>query len=181
MTQIQGRLAFALMVLVFRVRDSIWPPENTLRRIGVSPRHTFLDFGCGPGSFSMAAARLVGPAGKVYALDVNPLTVRRVQKNAEKESLKNITAISADNPSGLPSHSVDVAFLHDVLHLLADTPSVIAGLHRALKREGWLWVGDHHMKEAAIVSAVTAGEFFRPARSSPRCQRMYDFEPTNRE
>lgn len=181
MTQIQGRLAFALMVLVFRVRDSIWPPENTLRRIGVSPGHTFLDFGCGPGSFSMAAARLVGPAGKVYALDVNPLTVRRVQKNAEKESLKNITAISADNPSGLPSHSVDVAFLHDVLHLLADTPSVIAGLHRALKREGWLWVGDHHMKEAAIVSAVTAGEFFRPARSSPRCQRMYDFEPTNRE
>ena len=181
MTKPQGRLALALMVLAFRVRDGIWPPENTLRRIGVSPGHTFLDFGCGPGSFSMAAARLVGPDGKVYALDVNPLTVRRVQKDADKEGLKNITAIFADNPSGLPSHGVDVAFLHDVLHLLADPPDVIAGLHRALKREGRLWVGDHHMKEAAIVSAVTAGEFFRPARTSPRCQRMYGFEPTNRD
>jgi len=181
MTRPQGRLAFALMVLVFRVRDGLWPPENTLRRIGVAPGHTFLDFGCGPGSFSMAAARLVGQAGKVYALDISPLAVRRVQEAAEKERLQNITTVLADSAADLPNGSVDVVVLHDVLHLLADPAGVIAGLHRVLKREGRLWVGDHHMKESAIVSVITAGGFFRPSLGIQRHQRMYGFEPTSRE
>lgn len=181
MTKPQGRMAFAFMVLVFRIRDRLWPPAEVLRQAGVLPGHTVLDFGCGPGGYSLAAARLVGPAGKVYALDVNPLAVRAVQKAAGKERLGNITAVLGDSAADVPNGSVDVAVLHDVLHLLAEPAKVIGSLHRALKREGRLWVGDHHMKGAAIVSAVTAGGFFRPSRDGRRCQRMYGFEPTNRE
>jgi len=42
-------------------------------------------------------------------------------------------------------------------------------------------VGDHHMKESAIVSVITAGGFFRPSLGIQRHQRMYGFEPTSRE
>ena len=181
MTKPQGRMAFAFMVLVFRVRDLLWPPAEALRQVGILPGHTVLDFGCGPGGYSLAAARLVGPTGKVYALDSNPLAVRAVQRAAGKERLGNITAALADSAADLPNRSVDVAVLHDVLHLLADPAGVIAGLHRVLKREGRLWVGDHHMKESAIVSAMTGGGFFRLSPGIQRCQRMYGFEPTNRE
>jgi ubiquinone/menaquinone biosynthesis C-methylase UbiE len=153
------------MVLVFRVRDRVWPPAEALRQAGVLPGHTALDFGCGPGGYSLAAARLVGPAGKVYALDFNPLAVRAVQKAAGKERLGNITAVLADSAADVPNGSVDVAVMHDVLHLLAEPAKVIASLHRALKREGLLCVDDHHMKEAAIISAISSGGLFEVSRS----------------
>jgi ubiquinone/menaquinone biosynthesis C-methylase UbiE len=181
MIDLRGQLAFALMVGLFRIRDLIWPPDRTLRKLGVLPGHTVLDFGCGPGGYSLAAARLVGPTGKVHALDSNPLAVRAVQRAAGKERLGNITAVLADSAADVPNGSVDVAVLHDVLHLLADPAGVIAGLHRVLKQEGRLWVGDHHMKESAIVSAMTAGGFFRPSPGIQRHQRMYGFEPVERE
>ena len=177
MTKPQGRLAFALMVLVFRVRDAIWPPEAMLRRIGVAAGHTFLDFGSGPGGYSLAAARLVGPAGKVYALDFNPIAVSAVERAAEKERLANITTVLADSAADVPNGSVDVAILHDVLHLLADPAKVIASLYRALKREGLLWVDDHHMKEAAIIPAISSGALFEVSRSF---KGTYCFKPVER-
>jgi len=165
MTDLRGRLAFALMVGLFRIRDLFWPPDRTLLKLGVLPGHTVLDFGCGPGGYSLAAARLVGPAGKVYALDVNPLAVRAVQRAAGKERLGNITTVLADSAADLPGGSVDVAILHDVLHLLAEPAKVIASLHRTIKREGLLCVDDHHMKEAAIISVISSGGLFEVSRS----------------
>jgi len=165
MINLREQLAFALMVGLFRIRDLIWPPARTLLKLGVLPGHTVLDFGCGPGGYSIAAARLVGPTGKVFALDVNPLAVRAVQRAAEKERLGNITTVLADSAADVPNGSVDVAILHDVLHLLADPAKAIAGLHGALKREGMLSVSDHHMKGAAIVSAISLGKLFEVSRS----------------
>jgi len=177
MVNLREQLAFALMVGLFRIRDLIWPPAKTLLKLGVLPGHTVLDFGCGPGGYSIAAARLVGPTGKVYALDINPLAVRAVQRATEKERLGNITTVLADSAADLPNGSVDVAILHDVLHLLADPVKVIAGLHGALKREGMLSVSDHHMKGAAIVSAVSSGGLFEVSRSF---RGMYCFKPAER-
>jgi len=177
MTKPQGRMAFAFMVLVFRVRDRLWPPAEVLRQVGVLPGHTVLDFGCGPGGYSLAAARLVGPAGKVYALDFNPIAVRAVQRVAEKERLGNVTAVLADSAADVPKGSVDVAMLHDVLHLLADPAKVIASLHGALKREGLLCVDDHHMKEAAIISAISSGGLFEVSR---RFKGTHCFKPLER-
>lgn len=177
MTKPQGRMAFAFMVLVFRVRDRLWPPAEVLRQVGVLPGHTVLDFGCGPGGYCLAAARLVGPTGKVYALDFNPLAVRAVQRAAEKERLGNITTVLADSAADVPKGSADVAILHDVLHLLAEPAKVIVSLHGALKREGLLCVDDHHMKEAAIISAISSGGLFEVSR---RFKGTYCFKPLER-
>jgi ubiquinone/menaquinone biosynthesis C-methylase UbiE len=153
------------MSLVFRVRDFVRPPAETIRRIGILSGHTVLDFGCGPGGYSLAAARRAGPTGEVYALDINPLAVRAVQRAAEKERLGNITTVLADSAAAVPNGSVDVVLLHDVLHLLDDPAKVIASLRRALKREGLLCVDDHHMKEDAIISVISSGGLFEISRS----------------
>jgi ubiquinone/menaquinone biosynthesis C-methylase UbiE len=72
---------------------------------------------------------------------------------------------------------VDVAILHDVLHLLADPVKAVASLHRALKREGLLWVDDHHMKETAILSAISSGGLFEASRG---LKGTYGFKPAKR-
>ena len=177
MINLREQLAFALMVGLFRIRDLLWPPARTLLKLGVLPGHTVLDFGCGPGGYSLAAARLVGPTGKVYALDINPLAVRAVQKAAGKERLGNITTVLGESAADVPNGSVNVAILHDVLHLLADPVKVIASLHRALHREGLLCVSDHHMREGAILSVFSSGGLFEVSRSY---QGTYCFKPVER-
>lgn len=64
---------FALMSLMFRVRDLIRPPVVALKEAGVGPGMRVLDYGCGPGSFYLAAALIVGDRGMVYALDELPV------------------------------------------------------------------------------------------------------------
>jgi precorrin-6B methylase 2 len=165
MIRSSGPLAYALMRVLFRVRDLIWPPAKALKRIGLATGQTFLDYGSGPGSYALAAARIVGPAGKVYAVDSNPQAVEHLRQAAGRANLSNVTPILADSPAVLPAGSADLALLHDVLHELSDPPGVLAGLAGALKADGLLVVSDHHMNESAIVSAVTAAAPFERAAS----------------
>ncbi len=46
----------------------------------VQEGQTFLDYGCGTGSFSIPAARMVGTRGKVYALDCFPHQLEILEK-----------------------------------------------------------------------------------------------------
>jgi SAM-dependent methyltransferase len=53
--------------------------ENVVRRGDLKPGQRVLDLGTGTGAVAVAAARLVGPAGKVTAVDISPdmLTLAR--------------------------------------------------------------------------------------------------------
>jgi cobalt-precorrin-6B (C15)-methyltransferase len=54
-----------------------------------------LDFGCGSGTYTIPAAKAVGATGRVYALDINPRALDRVERKAERAGLRNIVRIDA--------------------------------------------------------------------------------------
>jgi len=91
--RLQSITGFCLMSLVFRLRDMVRPPAKILAEAKLQPGMTVLDFGCGPGGFSLAAARSVGPEGRVYAVDIHPLAVRSVQRAAARQGLDNVRTI----------------------------------------------------------------------------------------
>jgi ubiquinone/menaquinone biosynthesis C-methylase UbiE len=174
----QSNLAFHLMSLKFRLRDWLCPPIRILREAGVCPGMTILDFGCGPGGFSLAAARLVGEKGMVYAVDIHPLAVKSVQKSAKEQRLKNIKTILQDGTVCLENfdrESIDMILLYDVLHGLSQPDAVLAGLHQVLRPEGILSVSDHHVKEVSLLSLITRNGFYRfteRSRKSMQFQKM---------
>ncbi len=51
---------FRLMAFGFKFRDLVNPPENIFKEVDIKPGDRVKDFGCGPGSCSLATARLVG-------------------------------------------------------------------------------------------------------------------------
>ena len=155
-----SNLGFWFMVVVFWFRDMVRPPQLVLAEIDIQPGSHVLDYGCGTGVFSFAAARIVGAGGKVWAVDVQPAAVRRVERIASKKGLSNVEAIRTDCGTALPDESIDVVLLYDVLHDLRDPEAVLAELHRLLKPGSSLSVSDHHMKEADILAGVTAGGGF---------------------
>lgn len=157
----QSDLNFNLMSIEFRLRDWLRPPAKILQEAGVQPGMTVLDFGCGPGGFSLAAARLVGPEGLVYAVDIHPLAIESVRKAADKEGFTNTRTVFGDNMADIPAGQVDIALLYDVLHDLTEPSLTLSDLHRTLKPNGVLSVSDHHLKEAPLLSMITGGGFFR--------------------
>ena len=164
----QSNLGFRLMALEFKLRDWLKPPLRILKDAGVKPGMSVLDFGCGPGGFSLAAGRRVGPEGRVYAVDINPLARNSVRQAAEKHGLKNIQTILGDKLGEVPEASVDIALLYDVLHGLPEPRPVLVQLHRVLKPAGAISVSDHHLQDSELQALVSEGGFFQPAGRSRR-------------
>jgi ubiquinone/menaquinone biosynthesis C-methylase UbiE len=154
-------LWFRLVALEFRIRDYRSPRAKILNEVGIKKGFLVLDFGCGPGGYVLAASKLVGEKGKVYALDIIPLAIKMVKNIVEKNYLKNVETILSDCATGLPNESLDVVLLYDVFHDLENQKAVLKELHRVLKQDGILSFSDHHLEEPDILSMVTNGKLFR--------------------
>ena len=152
----------------FKFRDLLQPPKNKLNEVGIKTGFHILDYGCGPGSYSIAAAQLVGNSGKVYALDIHPLGIERVQDIASKKGIRNIETICSDCATGLEDGSIDVALLYDTFHNLTDPDEVLKELYRILKPNSILFFSDHHMKEDEILSEITKKALFKLSRKEKR-------------
>ena len=90
MAKQMSNLMFYGMCFVFMLRDIISPRETILMETGIKPGDYVLDYGCGPGGYVASASKLLGEAGRFYALDINPLAVKKVQRTALKKQLANV-------------------------------------------------------------------------------------------
>jgi len=127
---------------------------------------TVLDFGCGPGSFTLSAARRVGSGGLVYAADVHPLAAVSVRKAADKEGLSWIRIVPDGDLTAVADASVDVVLAYEVLHDLTDRNGAVAEFARVLKAGGTLSVRDHRLKMSVLQSLLCGkGWFFYIGRS----------------
>jgi len=163
---------FQFMSCGYKFRDFFLPRKNILKEVGIKPGFHVLDYGCGPGSCIPSLAELVGESGKVYALDIHPLAIRKVQDIASKKQLTNVETILSDCQTGLSDNTLDTVLLYAAFHHLSDPDVVLKELHRVLKPNGILSFSDRHMKENEIVSGVTNNQLFRLARKG---QRAYTF------
>jgi ubiquinone/menaquinone biosynthesis C-methylase UbiE len=89
-----------------------------LRQLGIRPKQTVLDFGCGSGTYTITAARIVGAQGMVYALDKDGEALDELMQKATSVGLKNIERMetSGEVDIELKDESVDAVFLFDVFH-----------------------------------------------------------------
>ena len=163
---------FKFMSVGYIFRDFFRPRLNILKEVGIKAGFHVLDYGCGPGGYIIPLAELVGKSGKVYALDIHQLAIRKVQDIASKKRLANVETILSDCKTGLPDNTLDAILLYDAFHHLSYPDVVIRELHRVLKPDGILSFSDHHMRENEIVSQVTNSGLFRLSRKG---QRTYTF------
>lgn len=152
---------FRIMTAGLAIRDFFDHREEILEEAGIMQGFQVLEYGCGTGSYTIPAAGMVGESGRVYALDIHPLSIRTVEKKAAKEGIDNIETILSDCDTGLPDGSIDVALCYDTFHMLSAPDEVLKEIHRVLKPNGLLSFSDHHLKEAEIVSRIEEKGLFR--------------------
>jgi ubiquinone/menaquinone biosynthesis C-methylase UbiE len=117
--------------------NKFFDPDKVLHRLGLNHRVIDVaDFGCGYGTFTIPAAKII--SGKIYAFDIEPEMIEVVKRKAKKLNLGNVKAIIRDflsEGSGLGDGSVDYVFLFNILHL--EKPEMLLHeAYRILKRDG---------------------------------------------
>ena len=161
MTQNVSNFQYRLMADVgMPVRNIFLNPKKMLAEVTVLPGEKVLDYGCGPGNFTFLLADRVGKDGIVYALDVHPLALQRVEQGKRAGGQYNVRTILSDCATYLPDGELDRVLCFDVFHLLQDPQGVLRELHRSLKPDGVLYVNDHHMKDEDILAGVAAPGLF---------------------
>jgi len=165
-------LGFKFMRLMFKVRDFFRPRLDLLKEAGIESGLCILDYGCGPGSYIVPLAELVGPSGKIYALDIHPLAIKEVKKIAARKGIENIETIESDCNTGLSDNTVNAVLLYDTFHGLSQPDDVMRELHRVLKPGGTLSFSDHHMKEQDIILKVTKTGMFKLSKKG---KKTYSF------
>ena len=115
-------------------------PGPMLGALGVTAGCTVVDYGCGPGLFALAAARLVGPSGTVYAVDLEPRMVELARTRAAEAGLANLRAVPSDGVrAALPDGVADFILCVQIMHYHAkrqDRVAVARDLRRLLRAEG---------------------------------------------
>jgi ubiquinone/menaquinone biosynthesis C-methylase UbiE len=95
---------------------------------------TLLDVGCGPGYATFGLANLVGPDGRVIAVDMSQRFIAHVRREAECRGIAHVHAEAQDLAElDLPDESLDGAFARWVMCFLPDPATVIARVARALR------------------------------------------------
>ena len=114
-------------------------PIKILALAGFQKGQTIADFGSGNGFYPVAAAKLVGDQGTVYAVDVKPESLEATTSAAKHENLKNIYTLHHDlEQPGVPieENSCDSVILAGIMHLSKVQKNVLRETYRILKSGG---------------------------------------------
>jgi ubiquinone/menaquinone biosynthesis C-methylase UbiE len=156
-------------------RDKRLQIDRVMDILGITPGKTVADIGAGSGWFTVRAARRVGDAGVVYAVDINPESVRYVEDRAQKEKLHNVKTIlgKPDDPL-LPPDAVDTVLLLKTYHEVAEPVELLRKLRGALRSGARVGIIDRNGngEDHGVGRDVVLRE---AAQAGYRLLKQYDF------
>ncbi|MCB1036811.1 MAG: methyltransferase domain-containing protein, partial [Acidobacteria bacterium] len=136
---------------------------KVLKALGLKPGQRVADVGAGTGLYTRLLAKAVGPAGKVYAVDISQPFLDLIAADAAAAGLANVTTVlGEDHSARLPDASVDVVFHCDTYHHFEYPRSMTRDLARALRPGGEMFVLDFEripgISSAFILNHVRASK-----------------------
>ena len=117
--------------------------QNPLKILGPYAREgmTVLDFGCGPGFFSLAMARLVGASGRVISVDLQEGMLDKLRNKIRGTDWEGRIKLHRCKQHGLGlSVKVDFALAFYVVHEVPDPGRLFAELAGLIKPGGGLLI-----------------------------------------
>jgi len=155
------------------VRESRQREEDCrmmLDALGVEAGQTVCDMGAGNGFYTLELARMVGPEGLVYAVDIQPEMLRMLSWRAAQEGLTNIRLIlgSPIDPR-LPAGEIDLVLCVDVYHEFSHPEAMLARIGESLSPEGKLALVEFRGEDPAVP--------IKPLHKMTKAQVRAELEP----
>lgn len=121
------------------VQHRVWRARtlDVWRRAGITDGSTVIDAGAGPGHATLDLAEIVGPRGRIDALDRSDNFRSAIEAGARARGLANVTLHNIDLMlDEIPVSGVDAVFIRWVFIFIPDPVFVLKKLARALKPGG---------------------------------------------
>lgn len=150
-------------------------PHSNVLQLGLKDGMRVGDLGAGSGHYAVSAASVIGPSGRVYAVDIQEDILKHVSDKARERGLRNVETVWGNfeklGGTTLNDRSLDAVILSNTLFQLEHKEGAIAEIRRILKPGGRLlvidWAGayggmgplPHHVvsEHAAEELFITAG------------------------
>jgi ubiquinone/menaquinone biosynthesis C-methylase UbiE len=131
-------------------RDAYQKPHEVMEALGVREGEVIADIGAGSGYFTMRLAHHVGPAGRVYAVDVSPDMIRHLHARVRDARLLNVSPILAPPDDPLLPQPVDRFVIVDVWHHVEKQSGYLALMKKHLKPGGQVVMIDFHKRDLPV-------------------------------
>ena len=132
-------------------REEEEQPDRALDEIGIAKGSTVADVGAGSGAITWRLAERVGPAGKVYANDIQPRMLELLRQNMAQRRIANVeTVLGAVDDPKLPPSSVDLELMIDVYHEFSRPQEMLRHLRESLKPGGRMVLLEYRGEDPAI-------------------------------
>ncbi len=142
----------------------------------LEPGMDLLDVGCGPGTITMDLADLLGPTGRVTALERTAGALDLAREEAGRRGTTNVHFTVADvQELGLPDDSFDVVHAHQVLQHVDQPVQALREMRRVCRPGGIVAVRDSDYRAFAWHPEVPALD--RWLAVSLQVARSNDAEP----
>lgn len=132
-------------------RRFVQNPQKILAKTGcVREGMTVLDYGCGPGFFSLAMADMVGESGKVIALDLQKEMLQKIREKIVGTSYEKriILQQGSDSSSGI-RELIDFVLAFYVVHELLDQQQFFMEMHTLMRSKGKIFMVEPPMHVSA--------------------------------
>ncbi|MBW8862879.1 MAG: class I SAM-dependent methyltransferase [Acidobacteria bacterium] len=132
-------------------RDDEEAPDVALSVLKIAKGAFVADIGAGSGYITERLADRVGPAGKVFANDVQPQMLDLLARRLARKKIGNVTLVQGtlDDPK-LPPASVDLALMVDVYHEFSQPQAMLRHLREALKPGGRMVLLEYRKEDPSI-------------------------------
>jgi ubiquinone/menaquinone biosynthesis C-methylase UbiE len=136
------------------VRESRQREEDCqlmLKSLDIKPGQTVCDMGCGNGFYTLQMAELVGPTGRVYAVDVQNEMLHMLAERARQAKIRNIKPVLGTliDPK-LPAAQLDLVLLVDVYHEFSHPEEMLRSIRDSLKPRGRLALVEFRLEDPDV-------------------------------
>ncbi len=165
-------------------RDSWQLPDTVLAALKIKKGQVVADIGAAGGYFARRFSRVVGPSGRVLAVDIDIQALSHLALLAAEDGLTNLDTVhaSSDDPR-LNPNSAHLVFFCNTLHHIGNRADYLKRLKRVLKPGGRVAVVDFFKRDLPVgprslshkLGRAEAIETFHEA--GYRIVEEYDFLP----
>lgn len=137
--------------LIREEREAEEHVSRLVELLELEPGDRVCDLGAGNGALSLPIARAVGPAGRVWAVDIQQPMLDLLEQRAREEGVPNVTCVlGREADFDLPAETCDLVLMVDVYHELSDPARMLAHVAGVLAPGGRLCLAEYRLEDPQV-------------------------------